>query len=48
VDFTRCNGYTRMLQAFVSNISSIFLTYVASIFIWMLQMFHTYVVSVFI
>ena len=37
---------TRMLQASVFNVSSIFQTYVASVFIWMLHMFHTYVVSV--
>jgi hypothetical protein len=42
-----CNDYTRMLQAYVPNVSSgFFLTYVASVFIWMLQMFHTYVASV--
>ena len=37
---------TRMLQASVFNVSSIFQTYVASVFIWMLHMFHTYVASV--
>ena len=36
---------TRMLQASVPNVSSIFQTYVASVFIWMLHMFHTYVAS---
>jgi hypothetical protein len=36
----------RMLQASVPNVSSIFLTYVASVFILMLHMFHAYVVSV--
>jgi hypothetical protein len=38
-----CRG---MLQAFCSNVSSVFSTYVASVFIWMLHMFHTYVASV--
>jgi hypothetical protein len=38
--------YTRMLQASVTNVSSVFRTYVASVFIYMLHMFHTYVVSV--
>jgi hypothetical protein len=32
-----------MLQAYVSNVSSVFQTYVASVFIWMLHMFYTYV-----
>jgi hypothetical protein len=41
-----CNGYTRMLQAYVSNVSSVFQTYVANVFIWMLHMFHTYVASI--
>jgi hypothetical protein len=40
------NGCTRMLQASVSNISSIFQTFVASVFIWTLHMFYTYVASV--
>jgi hypothetical protein len=35
-----------MLQASVPNISSIFKMYVASVFVWMLHMFHTYVASV--
>jgi len=39
-------GSTRMLQASVPNVSSVFQTYIASVFIWMLHMFHTYVVSV--
>ena len=30
----------------VTNVSPVFQTYVASVFIWMLHMFHTYVVSV--
>ena len=34
---------TRMLQASVPNVSSVFQTYVASMFILMLHMFHTYV-----
>jgi hypothetical protein len=38
--------YTHMLQASVSNVSSVFQTYVASVFIWMLHMFHIYVASV--
>ena len=37
---------TRMLQASVPNVSSVFHTYVASVFVWMLRMFHTYVASV--
>ena len=37
---------TRMLQASILNVSSIFQTYAASVFIWMLHMFHTYVASV--
>jgi hypothetical protein len=41
-----CNGSTRMLQAFIPNVSSVFLDYVASVFILMLQMFHTYVASI--
>ena len=35
-----------MLQASVPNVSSVFQTYVASVFIWMLHIFHTYVLSV--
>jgi hypothetical protein len=38
--------YTRMLQTCVPNVSYVFETYVASVFIWMLLMFHTYIVSV--
>ena len=34
---------TRMLQAYVPNVSSVFQTYIANVFIWMLHMFHTYV-----
>jgi hypothetical protein len=35
-----CNGCTRMLQAPILNVSSVFFpTYVASVFIWMLHMF---------
>jgi hypothetical protein len=41
-----CNGYTRMLQASVSNVSSVFQTYVACVFIWMLQVFYLDVVYV--
>jgi hypothetical protein len=37
---------TRMLQASILNVSSVFQMHVASVFIWMLHMFHTYVVSV--
>ena len=37
---------TCMLKASVTNASSIFQTYVASVFIWMLHMFHTYDASV--
>jgi hypothetical protein len=33
-------------KAYVSNVSSIFQTYVESVFIWMLHMFHKYVASV--
>ena len=44
----RCNGYTHMLQAFVPDVSSVFQTYVASVFIYMFHIFHTYVASVFI
>jgi hypothetical protein len=36
----------RMLQTSILNVSSIFHMYIASVFIWMLYMFHTYVVSV--
>jgi len=35
-----------MLQASVPNVLSVFQTNVASVFIYMLYMFHTYVVSV--
>jgi hypothetical protein len=41
-----CNGCTRMFQASVPNVSFVFHTHVASVFIWMLHMFHTYVTSV--
>jgi hypothetical protein len=34
--------------SFVPNVSSIFETYVASVFIWMLPMFHKYVCRCFI
>ena len=37
---------TRMLQASVTNVSSVFQMYAASVFIWMLHIFHTYVASV--
>jgi hypothetical protein len=40
------NGCTLMLQMSIPNISSVFQTYVASVFMWVLHMFHTYVVSV--
>jgi hypothetical protein len=43
-----CNGCTRMLQASVPNVPSVFQKYVARVFIWMLHTFHTYVASVFI
>jgi hypothetical protein len=35
-----------MLQASIPNVSSIFQTYVVSVFIWILYMFHTYIASV--
>jgi hypothetical protein len=35
-----------MLQTYVSNVLSIFQTYVASVLIWILHVFYTYVVSV--
>jgi hypothetical protein len=35
-----------MLQASVPNVSSVFQMYIVSVFIWMLYMFHTYVVSI--
>jgi hypothetical protein len=38
--------YTCMLQAFIPDVSSVFQTYVSSVFIWMLHMFHIYVASV--
>jgi hypothetical protein len=41
-----CNGYTHMLQESVPNVSSVFQTYIASVFIWMLHMFHTDVANV--
>jgi hypothetical protein len=41
-----CNGCTRMLQASIINVSSVFLDVVASVYIWMLYMIHTYVASV--
>ena len=31
---------------FVPNVSFIFQTYVASVFVWMLHMFHTYVANI--
>jgi uncharacterized membrane protein YesL len=37
---------TRMLQVYVHNDSSVFQTYIASVFISILHMFHTYVTSV--
>jgi hypothetical protein len=43
-----CNGCTSMLQAFGPNMSSVFQTYVASVFIMMLYMFYTYIVSVYL
>jgi hypothetical protein len=42
-----CNGCARMLQGFIPNVSSIFQTYVARVFIWRLHMFHTYVAYIF-
>jgi hypothetical protein len=44
--YTCCNRYTRMLQVYVLNVSSVFSDYVASVFISMLHMFRTYVASV--
>jgi hypothetical protein len=42
-----CNNCTRMLQVSVSNVSSVFFqTYVTNVFIWMLHIFYTYIVSV--
>jgi len=43
-----CNGCARMLQKSVSNVSSVFQTYVTSVYIWMLHMFYTYVASVYL
>jgi hypothetical protein len=37
---------TRTLRASVPNVSFVFQTYVASAFIWMLHMFHIYVVNI--
>jgi hypothetical protein len=37
-----------MLQTSVPNVSSVFQTYVTSVFIWMLHVFHTYVASVYL
>jgi hypothetical protein len=37
-----------MLQVSVPNVSSVFQTYVASMFIWMLHLFHTYVGNVYL
>jgi hypothetical protein len=36
----------RMLKNIYPNVSSVFQTYVATVFIWMLRMFNTYVPSV--
>ena len=36
----------RMFQASIPNVSFVFQTYVASVFIWMLHMFHAYVASI--
>jgi hypothetical protein len=41
-----CNGCTCMFQTSIPNVSSIFQTFVASVFISMLHMFHTYVANV--
>jgi hypothetical protein len=42
-----CNDCTRILQVSIPNVSSVFFhTYVANVFIWLLHMFHTYIVSV--
>jgi hypothetical protein len=39
-----CNGCTCMSQRSVTNVSSVFFrTYIASVFIWMRHMFHTYI-----
>jgi hypothetical protein len=40
-----CNSYTRMLQASVPNVSAVW-NGCCTYFIWVLHMFHTYVVSV--
>jgi hypothetical protein len=40
-----CNGCMCMLEASVPNVSSVFYTYVASVF-FILNMFHTYIVCV--
>jgi hypothetical protein len=37
---------THMLQVYVPNVLFVFLTYVASVFVWMSHIFHTYVASV--
>jgi hypothetical protein len=44
-----CGGCTRMLQASVLNVSSVFFSDVCcKLFVWMLYMFYTYVVNVFL
>ena len=45
-DVTHVAMATRMLQVYVPNVLFVFSTYVASVFVWMLHMFHTYVASV--
>jgi hypothetical protein len=37
---------TSMLQASIPSVPSVFQIYFASVFIWMLHMFHAYVASV--
>jgi hypothetical protein len=39
------NSYTRMLQVFIHNVSSVFKMHVASVFVWMLHMFRTYIAT---
>jgi hypothetical protein len=41
-----CNGLYGILQESIFNISSVFQTYVVSLFIWMLHRFYTYVANV--
>jgi hypothetical protein len=41
-----CNSCTRMLQVSVLNVSSAFQMYIASVFIWILHLFHTCVTCV--